>query len=63
MLTLELTRDQIVDEMERVTRRRLGIGAKEALHLYETGELQDAGEIGDVLVLADLLEPSDPIRH
>lgn len=61
MPTLELTRDDIIEEMDRVSMDRLGMSAHEVLSRYSAGELEQVGEVGDVLVLADLLDPSDPI--
>lgn len=60
MPVLEMTREQIIAEMERVTRARLGLSAAEAVRAYRTGTLDDPGRVGDVLVLADLLDPCDP---
>jgi hypothetical protein len=61
MPTLELTRDEIIQEMDRVSKDRLGMTAYEVLSRYAAGHLEEVGEVGDVLVLADLLDPSDPI--
>jgi hypothetical protein len=58
--TLELTRDEIVAEMERVAQARQGVSAAELVAAYRDGTLQDPGAIGDVLVLAGLLDPDDP---
>lgn len=60
MPTLELTRDMIIDEMERVAKSRLDMPAYEVVHLYQAGELEEPGVVGDLLVLADLLAPDDP---
>ena len=60
MPTLELTRDEIVAEMERVARARRGVSAAALIEDYRAGRLQDPGQVGDVLVLAGLLDPSDP---
>ena len=59
MPTLELTRDEIVAEMERVARSRTGVSAAELISAYRAGTLDDPGQVGDVLVLAGLLDPSD----
>ena len=59
MPTLELTRDEIVAEMERVALSRRGVSAAELIAWYRAGILDDPGQVGDVLVLAGLLDPSD----
>ena len=60
MPTLELTRDQIVAEMERVARTRRGVSAAKVITDYRAGVLEDPGQVGDLLVLAGLLDPTDP---
>ena len=60
MPTLELSRDEIVAEMERVALARRGVSAAELVAEYRAGTLEDPGQIGDVLVLAGLLDPADP---
>jgi hypothetical protein len=60
MPTLELTRDEIVAEMERVAAARRGVSAAQIVADYRAGTLQDPGQVGDVLVLAGLLDPADP---
>ncbi len=59
MPTLELTRDEIVAEMERVAHARRGASAAELIAAYRAGTLDDPGQVGDVLVLAGLLDPAD----
>jgi hypothetical protein len=58
---LELTRDEILERIERGTRRRLGMSARELLCAYRHGRLDDPGAVADLLVLADLLAPDDPV--
>jgi hypothetical protein len=60
--TIEFTRDEIVAAIERVTRARLGKSAAEVISAYRAGNLADAGKVGDALVLADLLDPSDSLQ-
>jgi len=55
--TLELTRDQIVAEMERVACAGRGVPAAKIIADYRAGILKDPGQVGDLLVLAGLLDP------
>lgn len=61
MPTVDLTRDEIISTMDDVAKRRMGSTAQEVLRLYHRGELAEPGLVGDLLVLADLLSPDDPI--
>ena len=61
MPTADLTRDEIIDEMERVSQRRRHLSAAEVLRQYRDGSLDDAGEVADVIVLATLLPEDDPL--
>jgi hypothetical protein len=58
---LELSREQIVELLEKGTRRRLGMSAQDFLRLYREGRIPDAGAVGDLIVLADLLGEEDPL--
>lgn len=58
---LELTRDQILERIERGARGRLGMSARELLCAYRRGRLDDPGAVADLLVLADLLASDDPV--
>lgn len=60
MPTLELGRCEIIKEMDRITHARLALSASEVVRRYRAGELEDPGQVGDVLVLSDLLSPDDP---
>jgi hypothetical protein len=60
--TVEMTREQIIANIDRITRARLGLSAAEVVHAYRAGQLPDAGRVGDALVLADLLSPSDSLQ-
>jgi hypothetical protein len=57
--TLELSREQIVAEMERVARRRRHTSAAEVVRQYRAGTLEAPGELADLLVLGDLLDSDD----
>jgi hypothetical protein len=60
MPTAELTRDEIIAEMERVAQQRLNVSAAEVVRAYRSGKLDDAGEVADVIVLSTLLAADDP---
>ncbi|WP_206784226.1 hypothetical protein [Amycolatopsis sp. MtRt-6] len=59
--TVQMTRNEIVAEIEKVTRARLGKSAAEVITSYREGRLADPGAVGDALVLADLLDPDDSL--
>lgn len=59
--TLTLSRDEIVARIEHEAKRRLGMSARDLLIAYQNGKLKDCGQVADLLSLADLLDPSDPI--
>ncbi len=58
---LELTRDEIIERIEKGAQRRLGISAKELIRKYRDGKLQDPGSVADLLALANLLPDDDPL--
>ena len=58
---VELTRDQIIERIERGARRRMRLSAKELIHAYRHGQLQDSGKVVDLLSLANLLDEEDPL--
>jgi len=58
---LELSRDQIVAQLEKESQRRLGMSADKFLLLYRLGRIPDPGSVGDLVVLADLLSDDDPL--
>ena len=57
----ELTREEILESLEAGAQRRLGITAQAMLRAYREGRLEDPGAVADLLVLADLLSPADPV--
>lgn len=57
----EMPRDEIVARLNDGARRRLGMSAREMLCAYRRGRLEDPGAVVDLLVLADLLAPDDPV--
>ena len=58
---IELTRDEIIERIERGARRRLRTSAKDLVRRYRTGKLQDPGSVADLLALANLLPDDDPL--
>jgi len=59
---LELTREQIVTEMERVAQQRLGMSAAEMVRRFRTDRLGgDWGQVAGAIALGDLLDPGDPL--
>ena len=57
----ELTRDDIVREVEEGARRALGMSAAEFAYTYKTRALKDPSAVVDLLVLLDLLSERDPL--
>ena len=53
----EISPDEIRQVLESEAQRRFQLGWSKARALYATGEL-DSGDMGDLLILADLLEES-----
>jgi len=60
--SLELSRDEIVERMERIAETRRGATAAEILRSYRDGTLDEPGELIDFLSLADLLSDDDPLH-
>ena len=58
---LTLSRDEIVERIDREARRRLRISAKELLRRYRAGELDDPGYVADLIMLAELLPDDDAL--
>jgi hypothetical protein len=57
----DVSRDDIVREMERVARERLGMSAMQMVEAYCAGKLADPGVVADVLSLALLLDEDDAL--
>lgn len=57
----KVSRQHVIDLLETRSRKRLGISAKQMLKKYRTGKLESVGEVADLLVIADMLPPNDPI--
>jgi len=58
---LELTRDEIVARLDAEARRRRDMSAEDLVRAYRRGELTDPGRGADLLALASLLDPTDPL--
>jgi len=58
---LQLSREQIVAWLEDGARRRLHMSAADLVATYRDGRLPDAGRVADLLMLAHLLDPHDPL--
>lgn len=59
--TIELSREELIDQLDREAMRRRGVSARELLLAYKAGRLDDPGEVADLLALADLLPEDDPL--
>ena len=57
----ELAREEILAILEAGARSRLGMTAQAMLCAYRYGQLEDPGAVADLLVLADLIPPDDPV--
>lgn len=58
---VELTRDELVGRLEEESLRRRGLPARELLRAYRQGELEEPGDVADLLALAGLLPQDDPL--
>src|SRR5687767_10133704 len=58
---VELTRDEIVERIEKGAQRRACSSAYELLRQYRAGKLQDPGSVADLLALSNLLPDDDPV--
>lgn len=58
---LELSRDEIVARLDAEARRRLDMSAEDLVRAYRRCELTDLGRVADILALASLLDPTDPL--
>ena len=59
--TIELSREELIDRLEQETLRRRGVSARQLLLAYREGQLEDPGEVADLLALASLLPEDDPL--
>ena len=56
-----LTREEIIDSLEKDAQRRLKMSAEKLVRLYRHGKLDDPGRVADLLALSDLLPDDDPL--
>jgi hypothetical protein len=56
---VELSREEIIEIIERGARARCNMSGAELVAAYREGRLEDPGEVADLLMLADLLEDDD----
>ena len=59
--TLELSRGEIIQQLDREAHRRLNISGEELVRRYHKGLLKDCGNVADLLALASLLTEDDPL--
>ncbi len=55
------SRDEIVAYIDDQARKRLKTSARDMLRAWREGRLDVAGEVADLLVLADMLPEDDPL--
>jgi hypothetical protein len=58
---IELTRDELVDMLEAEAKRRCGLTAKALLDQYRAGDLDQPGDVADLIALFNLLPEHDPL--
>jgi len=58
---LELTRDEILEQIEAIARKKRALSGTALIRAYRAGRLEDPGEVAGALVLADLLPEDDPL--
>jgi hypothetical protein len=61
MPTLELSRDEIVEQIDAEARRAGYSDAAALLRRWTDGTLEDSGAVAGALILADLLDEDDPL--
>lgn len=52
----EMTRGEIQERVDTGARKRRGVSGDELLRQYRNGELENPGDVADLLALADLIE-------
>jgi hypothetical protein len=58
---IELTRDELVKLLDEEARQRGGMSARDMLRAYRSGQLDQTGEVADLLILGNLLPETDPL--
>lgn len=56
-----INRDEILERINEAAKRRLHISGEELIMQYCSQGVPDPGPVADVLMLLDLLDPSDSI--
>lgn len=56
-----ISRDEILERINEAAKNRLHISGDELIRQYCTTGVPDPGPVAEVLILLDLLDPSDPI--
>jgi hypothetical protein len=59
--TIELSREELIEQLEDECARRRGISARQLLTQYRAGRLEDPGDVADLIALAGLLPEDDPL--
>ncbi len=57
----KLTRQEIIDLLERGSKQRMKMSARKLLRMHRENRLEDAGAVADLLALSYLLRKDDPI--
>ena len=58
---LKLSREEIVERLERGARERCQVSARKFLRLHRQNRLKDPGAVADLLALSYLLKRNDPL--
>lgn len=56
-----LTRDEVVELINHAAQAERGISGHQLLAAFRNGRLENPGEVGEALILADLLPDDDPM--
>jgi hypothetical protein len=59
--TVTFTRDEIIEELERLAKQSFKLSLREFVVAYREHRLPRRGPIADLLVLLDLLPEDDPL--
>jgi hypothetical protein len=57
---IELTREEIVAQLDDEARRRRGVSGAALLRAYRDGTLENPGDVADLIAFARLLPEDDP---
>lgn len=56
-----LSRDEVVHFIELKARAARNMSGSQLLHAFRSGRLENAGEVAEALIMADLLPDDDPL--